>query len=100
MITFILYQSAGSSGDATGAQKVLQSGRHQRPPEHVHVDGAAAVGADDVDAAVGGGGGHGTEENVLLAEGDGGAPRGESHLRNGEITTTLNLTLLGSCLQK
>ena len=69
----------GPSRDATGAQEVLQLGRHQRPPERV--DGAAAAatfGADNVDAAV-----NGTEKDVILAEGDGRA-HGESYLWNGE----------------
>ena len=68
----------GPSRDATGAQEVLQLGRHQRPPERVYGATAAAVGADNVDAAV-----NGTEKDVILAEGDGRA-HGESYLWNGE----------------
>ena len=74
----------GPSRDAAGAQEVLQPGRHQRPPQQV--DGAVAAtfgGADDVDAAIGLG--HGTQADLILAEGNG-AAHGEPHLWNGEIT--------------
>ena len=82
LLKLSLLHTAGPPRDATGAPEVLQPGKHQRPSE------PDAAAADDVDAAVGGG--HGSEEDVLVTEGDG-AARGESYLWNGEPS---NLTQL------